>query len=52
MSLSSTASLTGMIMKATANKYNEIKYIIEPSDKNRKQKEDIRQVGKMRLGPL
>ena len=52
MSLSSTAFLIGIIMKAMADKYNEIKYIIDFNDKNRKQKEDIRQVGKVKLGPL
>lgn len=50
MSLISTVSLIGIIMKTIVNKYNEIKYIVEPNDKNRKLK-GIRQVGKMRLGP-
>lgn len=50
--LISIASLIGIVMKAIANKYNEIKYILVPNDENRTQKEDIRLIVKMRLGPL
>lgn len=39
-------------MKAIADKYDEIKYIIGPNEKPRTWKGDIRHVGKMGLCPL